>query len=341
MNSSEINKIMASVLVAGITFMVAGIIGSALVYPKRLDKPAIQIDVAPPPGAAPAPTAPALEPIAPLMAAANAENGARLARQQCAACHNFAQGGPNGVGPNLWAILGAPHARTAGFSYSPAIAGMKDKPWNYEELNAFLASPRTYAPGTRMGYAGMASASNRADLIAYLRTLDTTPRPLPEAAAAPATPAAPAVVAAPATPAAPAAAAAPPPGAPPTASAPAAAGGIAARLASADVAAGEARAKVLCAACHTFNQGGRAGVGPNLWDVVGGPHAQMEGFNYSPAIAAMKDKPWTYEELDRWLANPMTYAPGTRMPLPTPDPQARANIIAWLRTLSDNPKPLP
>lgn len=319
MNSSEINKIMASVLVAGITFMVAGIVGTALVHPKRLDKPAIHIEVAPPPGAGPAPAAPALEPIAPLMAAANPENGARIARQQCGACHNFAQGGPNGVGPNLWAILGAPHARTAGFTYSPAIAGMKDKPWSYEELNAFLANPRTYAPGTRMGYAGMASATQRADVIAYLRTLDASPKPLPEVVAAPA---------------------APPP-TPSPAAAPAAAAGIGARLASADVAAGEARAKVLCAACHTFNQGGRAGVGPNLWDVVGGPHAHMEGFNYSPGIAAMRDKPWTYEELDRWLANPMTYSPGTRMPLPTPDPAVRANIIAWLRTLSDSPKPLP
>lgn len=336
MNSSELNKIMAAVLVAGITFMVTGIIGQALVHPKRLETAAIKIEVA-----APATTAaaapPALAPIAPLMAEANAENGQRIARQQCGACHNFAQGGPNGVGPNLYAVLGGPHAHAQGFAYSPVLTGMKDKNWDYENLNAFIAAPRTYAPGTRMGYAGLASPAQRADVIAYLRTLDANPKPLPEVTAAPAVAAAPAA----ATPAAaPATGAAPPPAASPAA-APAAGGSdIATRLASADVAAGEARAKILCAACHTFTQGGRNGVGPNLWNAVGGQRASHEGFNYSTAL---KGKPgeWTFEELDKWLAAPMTYAPGTRMPIGTPDPAVRANIIAWLRTLADNPKPLP
>jgi cytochrome c len=149
------------------------------------------------------------------------------------------------------------------------------------------------------------------------------------------------VAAAPVAGAAPVAAA--PAAPPPPAAAPAPASGgsdIAVRLASADVAAGEARAKILCAACHTFTQGGRNGVGPNLWNTVGAQRASHEGFNYSTAL---KGKPgeWTFEELDKWLAAPMTYAPGTRMPIGTPDPAVRANIIAWLRTLADNPKPLP
>jgi cytochrome c len=333
MNSSELNKIMAAVLVAGITFMVTGIIGQALVHPKRLETAAIKIEVAAPATTAAAP--PALAPIAPLMAEANAENGQRIARQQCGACHNFAQGGPNGVGPNLYAILGAPHAHAAGFNYSPVLVSMKDKPWDYENLNAFLAAPRTYAPGTRMGYAGLASPAQRADVIAYLRSLDANPKPLPEVTAAPVAAAAPAAGAAPVA----AAPAAPPP--PAAAPAPAAGGSdIAVRLASADVAAGEARAKILCAACHTFTQGGRNGVGPNLWNAVGAQRASHEGFNYS---AGLKGKPgeWTFEELDKWLAAPMTYAPGTRMPIGTPDPVVRANIIAWLRTLAENPKPLP
>ena len=76
---------------------------------------------------------------------------------------------------------------------------------------------------------------------------------------------------------------------------------IAPLLASADPAAGESLAKKLCVACHTFNEGGKAGVGPNLYGVVGGPHAHMEGFNYSDAMKAKQAGPWTFDELNEWL----------------------------------------
>ena len=78
-------------------------------------------------------------------------------------------------------------------------------------------------------------------------------------------------------------------------------------------------------------------VGPNLYNVVGGPHAHMAGYAYS---AGMKEKtgPWTYEELNKWLYKPAAYVPGTKMAFPgIPDPQLRANVIAWLRSLSPDP----
>jgi cytochrome c len=180
MNSMELNKIAAAILTAGILFMVTGIIGEALVHPKRLPQSVLNIDTGAAPAAAPAaPAAPTIEPIGPLLANANVENGAAIARRACAACHSFDQGGRHGVGPNLWGIVGADHAHAAGFNYSPAIAGMRGTPWSYEELNKFIANPRAYAPGTRMAYAGLASAQQRADLIAWLRTLATEPKPLP------------------------------------------------------------------------------------------------------------------------------------------------------------------
>jgi cytochrome c len=176
----ELNKIAAAILTAGILFMVTGIIGDALVHPKRLQESVLQIDTGAAPAAAPAaPAAPTIEPIGPLLASANPDNGAAIARRACAACHTFDQGGRNGVGPNLWGIVGADHAHAEGFNYSQAIAGMRGTPWSYEELNKFIANPRAYAPGTRMAYAGLASAQQRADLIAWLRTLDTEPKPLP------------------------------------------------------------------------------------------------------------------------------------------------------------------
>jgi cytochrome c len=116
---------------------------------------------------------------------------------------------------------------------------------------------------------------------------------------------------------------------------------IAPLLASADPAAGEALTKKLCVSCHTFNEGGKAGVGPNLYGVVGGPHGHMQGFNYSAGLAG-KQGPWTFDELNEWLYKPSAYAPGTRMTFAgLANDKQRADIIDYLRTLSPNPLPLP
>ncbi len=128
------------------------------------------------------------------------------------------------------------------------------------------------------------------------------------------------------------------------AAAPAAASGVppvGPMLASADADAGKSLARRLCATCHTFEQGQRSGAGPNLWNVVGAPHGHAADFNYSAVLKAVEG-PWDYEGLNRWLANPREYAAGNRMAYPgLRDPQQRANVIAYLRSLSDSPKPLP
>ena len=118
---------------------------------------------------------------------------------------------------------------------------------------------------------------------------------------------------------------------------------IAVRLAKADAKTGEATAKG-CLACHTFEKGQPAKVGPNLYGVVGGPAAHMESFHYSAAMHTRRDEGinWTFEELDKFLASPKDDVPGTLMSfggLKRPD--QRATVIAYLRSLSDNPVPLP
>lgn len=174
MQSLEGTKIFAAVLTAGIAFGSAGFLGSLLVHPKMPHSPAIQIagaESAQPVVAAVAAAPAALDPIIPLLASANVDNGRTIAQRQCAACHTLNEGGRSGVGPNLWGIVGAKHAHIDGFNYSAAIRGMADRLWTYEELNAWLHNPRAYAPGNRMSYGGLANTQQRADLIAYLRSI--------------------------------------------------------------------------------------------------------------------------------------------------------------------------
>src|ERR1700759_2502490 len=116
MDSLEVNKVVAAVLVAGIVFFITGLVGDSLVHETAPKVPAIKIEVAQ--TAAPGqPQSAALPPLAPLLAKADLKAGEVYARRTCAVCHTFDEGGKAGVGPNLYGILGAPHAHMQGFNY--------------------------------------------------------------------------------------------------------------------------------------------------------------------------------------------------------------------------------
>ena len=113
------------------------------------------------------------------------------------------------------------------------------------------------------------------------------------------------------------------------------------KIASGNVDAGKALFQKQCFTCHTADKGGANKVGPNLWDIVGRKKASHAGFSYSSALQA-KGGEWSYEDINHMIFKPAAYVKGTKMAYAgLAKEQDRADMEAYLRSLSDSPKPLP
>ena len=176
------NTIAGWVLGAGIVALGASIVTAEMFHQERPEKMGYPIDGVKIKGKGG--EAEAEQPIANLLAAADVAKG-EAQFKKCTACHTINQGGPNGTGPNLWGVMGAAIGKhAAGFAYSPALAG-KGGQWDWESMNQWIKSPRDFAPGTKMTFAGISKAEDRADLLAYLNAQGSNlPLPPPQAAAA-------------------------------------------------------------------------------------------------------------------------------------------------------------
>lgn len=176
----ERNKILGAVLGTGLLVFALKIVGGGLFHDEKPEKAgfAIVAATAQSADAKPAADAPVV-PLGVLLAKADKDKGMGTAKA-CLACHSVDKGGANKVGPHLWDVVGRPMGTAEGFAYSEGFKAMAGKNWGYDELNTWLTAPKEYIHGTKMAYAGISKAEDRANVLAYLATLSDSPKPFPK-----------------------------------------------------------------------------------------------------------------------------------------------------------------
>ncbi|MGL3827351.1 c-type cytochrome [Candidatus Pelagibacter communis] len=179
MDSFEINKIVAAVLLVALLVIGIGKLSNVIFYVEKPEKPGYVVEVQ---QASTSTTAAATVEdkkvdIAALMALGDVNAGEKIFKK-CAACHSINQGGANKIGPALYNVVGRKIGGVADYKYSKAFVEY-GKEWNFEELNGFLIKPSKWIKGTKMAYAGLRKEEDRASIIKYLNQNSDSPLPLP------------------------------------------------------------------------------------------------------------------------------------------------------------------
>jgi len=172
------NTIAGWVLFAGIVALGSSIVAGELFHSERPEKGGYPIEGVVQEGEG---GAPAEQPIEFYLAKADPAKGQQVFNK-CAACHNADKGGANQLGPNLWDVIGEPIGQGKGFAFSDALS-KKGGTWNWDNLAQWLSSPKAFAPGTKMTFAGLGNPQDKADVIAFLNSHSDAPKPLPAAPA--------------------------------------------------------------------------------------------------------------------------------------------------------------
>jgi cytochrome c len=180
---NRFNTIAGWALFAGIIALGGGIVSSKMFHAEAPEAQGYKIEGVEAEGGEAAAAGPSLNT---LLSKADVAAGEKVFGK-CAACHTVASGGANGIGPNLFGVVGKPHAAHPGLAFSDALKKVPGS-WDFAALDKWLTSPRDYAPGTKMTFAGLGSAADRANIIAYLNAQGSN-LPLPAADAPAAAPA--------------------------------------------------------------------------------------------------------------------------------------------------------
>ena len=179
MDSFEINKIVAAVLLVALLVIGIGKLSNVIFYVEKPEKPgyAVEVQQASTSTTAAATAEDKTVDIAALMALGDVNAGEKIFKK-CAACHSINQGGANKIGPALYNVVGRKIGGVADYKYSNAFVEY-GKEWNFEELNGFLTKPSKWIKGTKMAFAGLRKEADRASVIKYLNQNSDNPLPLP------------------------------------------------------------------------------------------------------------------------------------------------------------------
>ena len=183
MDSFEINKIVACVLVVALVFIGLANFSEILYHVEKPEVAAYQVegaeDIAVSASAAMADDTATAEPEIPiqtLLASADIEKGAKVFKK-CSQCHVVEKGGANKIGPALWDIVNKDIGSKEDYKYSNAMAAYGGN-WTYEHLNGYLLNPKKYIEGTKMSFVGLKKEKDRANVILYLRSFSDNPAPI-------------------------------------------------------------------------------------------------------------------------------------------------------------------
>ena len=179
MDSFEINKIVASILMVALLIIGIGKLSDVIFHVKKPETPgySVEVETTTTISSSSSSSEPDKIDIAALMVMGDIAHGEKVFKK-CAACHSIVKGGKNAIGPALYNVIGRKVGSIEDYKYSKALASY-DKNWTFEELNGFLIKPAKWIKGTKMAYAGLRKEKDRASVIKYLNENSDSPLPLP------------------------------------------------------------------------------------------------------------------------------------------------------------------
>ena len=179
MDSFELNKIIASILLVALLVIGLGKLADSVFHVKQPKNPGYQVEIENQSTSLITQVSEVKEKIyiVAIMALGDVTAGEKIFKK-CAACHSIEKGGANKIGPALYGVVGSKVGHVSDYKYSKALATY-EKQWSFEELNGFLTKPASYLKGTKMSYAGLRKETDRASVIKYLNKNSDNPIPLP------------------------------------------------------------------------------------------------------------------------------------------------------------------